>query len=55
MQQSTHLGFNLPELADQYNLDHWNENTEKLDELLYEEQQKTIVITNQEIDDIMNS
>lgn len=55
MQQSTHLQFNLPELADQYNLEDWNENTNKLDELLYAEQQKTIAITNQEIDDIMNS
>lgn len=55
MQQSTYLGLNLPDIADQYDVAHWNENTEKLDELVYAEQQKTIAITNEEIDTIMNS
>ena len=31
MQKSTNYGLNLPDLADQFNLNHWNENTEKLD------------------------
>lgn len=31
MQYSTNLNMNLPERADQYNLDHWNENTNILD------------------------
>lgn len=31
MQKSTNYGLNLPDLVDQFNLNHWNENTEKLD------------------------
>ena len=31
MQYSTNLNMNKPERADQYNLDHWNENTDILD------------------------
>ena len=34
MQKSTNYGLNLPDLADQFNLNHWNENTEKLDLLI---------------------
>ena len=29
MQKSTNYELNLPDLADQFNLNHWNENTEK--------------------------
>ena len=31
MRESANYRFNLPEKADQFNLDHWNQNTEKLD------------------------
>ena len=34
MQKSTNYGLNLPDLADQFNLNHWNENTKKLDLLI---------------------
>jgi hypothetical protein len=34
MQKSTNYELNLPDLADQFNLNHWNENTEKLDLLI---------------------
>lgn len=34
MRESTNYKFNLPDKADQFNLDHWNQNTEKLDEKL---------------------
>lgn len=32
MRESANYKFNLPDKADQFNLDHWNQNTEKLDE-----------------------
>lgn len=38
MQYSKNLKLNLPERNDQYNLDHWNENTNNLDELVYQNQ-----------------
>ena len=34
MQKSTNYELNLPDLTDQFNLNHWNENTEKLDLLI---------------------
>ena len=34
MRESANYKFNLPDKADQFNLDHWNQNTEKLDEKL---------------------
>ena len=34
MQYSTRFSLNLPELGDQYNLEHWNKNTRKLDEII---------------------
>lgn len=34
MQKSTNYELNLPDLADQFNLNHWNENTRKLDLLI---------------------
>ena len=34
MQQSSHYGFNKPDYADQYDLRHWNENTDSLDTIL---------------------
>lgn len=36
MQYSKNLKLNLPERSDQYNIDHWNENTNKLDDLIYQ-------------------
>ena len=38
MQYSKNLKLNLPERNDQYNLDHWNENTNNIDELIYQNQ-----------------
>lgn len=38
MQYSKNLKLNLPERNDQFNLDHWNENTNNLDELVYQNQ-----------------
>lgn len=62
MLKSTHLELNLPELADQYSVNHMNENTQKLDDVIFEAQENiqdlqddTVAITNQEIDSIMNS
>ncbi len=34
MKYSTRFNMNLPELGDQYNLEHWNQNTRKLDEII---------------------
>ena len=38
MHYSKNLKLNLPERNDQYNLDHWNENTNNIDELIYQNQ-----------------
>lgn len=53
MKESVNLGLNLPDLGDQYNLEHWNENMETLDSVIHSEQVRTAAITNQEIDTIM--
>lgn len=53
MNQSTNLELNLPELADQYDLDHWNENMNIIDEAVHELQVDAMPITNEEIDTIM--
>lgn len=34
MKKSKNYGMNLPEMADQYNLEHWNDNTETIDKEL---------------------
>ena len=34
MKKSKNYGMNLPEMSDQYNLEHWNDNTETLDKEL---------------------
>ena len=38
MQYSENLKLNLPERNDQFNIDDWNENTNNLDELIYQNQ-----------------
>lgn len=55
MQKSTNYGLNLPDLADQYNLEHWNENTEKLDLELKKETDSRINTDNQLQSNINNS
>lgn len=35
MLKSEYYELNLPELADQYDVEHWNENTRKIDELIH--------------------
>ena len=62
MKESVNLGLNLPDLGDQYNLEHWNENMETLDSVIHSEQVKTqnlqtytTAISNQEIDTIMSN
>lgn len=55
MQKSTNYGLNLPDLADQYNLEHWNENTEKLDLELKKETDSRINTDNQLQSNIDNS
>ena len=37
MNYSENLQLNMPEPADQFNLEHWNENTQKLDETIHNE------------------
>lgn len=34
MKKSKNYGMNLPQMADQYNLEHWNDNTETIDKEL---------------------
>ena len=34
MKKSKNYGMNLPEMSDQYNLEHWNDNTETIDKEL---------------------
>ena len=53
MNYSTNLGLNLPELADQYDVDHWNDNMEAIDTAVHELQVDATPITNGEIDEIM--
>lgn len=55
MQKSTNYGLNLPDLADQFNLNHWNENTEKLDLELKKETDSRINNDNQLQSNINNS
>lgn len=50
MRESANYKFNLPDKADQFNLDHWNQNTEKLDEKL-----KTIDDKDLELNDLINN
>jgi hypothetical protein len=55
MQKSTNYELNLPDLADQFNLNHWNENTEKLDLELKKETDSRINTDNQLQSNINNS
>lgn len=55
MQKSTNYGLNLPDLSDQFNLNHWNENTEKLDLELKKETDSRINNDNQLQSNINNS
>lgn len=48
MQHSTNFNMNKPERADQYNLDHWNENTDILDTALQNEIDNRIADVNAE-------
>lgn len=55
MQKSTNYKLNLPDFADQFNLNHWNENTEKLDLELKKETDSRINNDNQLQSNINNS
>lgn len=57
MRESTNYKFNLPDKIDQFNLDHWNQNTEKLDEKLksIDEKLKSIDDKDLELNDLINN
>ena len=57
MRESANYKFNLPDKADQFNLDHWNQNTEKLDEklkILDDKDLKLNDLINNKFNDLLN-